>query len=111
AVRDVVLSAFANSGQNCAGASLLILVGSSGTSTRFRSQLIDAVESVWVDWPTNLATTLGPLITPAQEPLLTVLNQVQESEEWIVKPQPLDDSGQLWRPGVKIGVQPGSDFH
>ena len=32
-------------------------------------------------------------------------------ERWLVEPRRLDDSGRLWSPGLKEGVQPGSFFH
>ena len=34
-----------------------------------------------------------------------------EGEEWLVQPRRLDDTGKLWSPGVRDGVQPGSEFH
>ncbi|MGO3797629.1 MAG: proline dehydrogenase family protein, partial [Pauljensenia sp.] len=61
AVRDVVSSAFGHAGQKCSAASLVILVGSAGFSRRFHDQLVDAVSSLVVDWPTNPAAQMGPL--------------------------------------------------
>ena len=31
--------------------------------------------------------------------------------KWLLEPKQLDDSGRLWRPGIKIGVKPNSFFH
>ena len=64
AVADLVKSAFGHAGQKCSAASLVILVGSAGRSERLRRQLVDAVESVRVGWPTSLDATMGPLIEP-----------------------------------------------
>ncbi|MGN6203538.1 proline dehydrogenase family protein [Humibacter sp.] len=111
AVADVVKSAFSNAGQKCSAASLVILVGSMGTSQRFRDQLADAAESVYVGWPEQPVTWMGPLIEPAAGKLEYALTQLEPGEEWLVQPRRLDDSGRLWSPGIRTGVQPGSRFH
>lgn len=111
AVKDAVQSAFGHAGQKCSAASLVVLVGSVAQSERFRRQLIDAVESLNVDWPTNLAATVGPIIQPAEGKLEEALTRLDDGEQWLVAPQQLDDAGRLWRPGVKTGVQPGSAYH
>ena len=111
AVADVVRSAFGNAGQKCSAASLVILVGSVGTSDRFRRQLEDAVTSMTVGWPQDPATLMGPVVEPVQGKLERGLTQLAAGETWLVKPQQLDDTGRLWSPGVRDGVQPGSEFH
>ncbi|MEZ5375595.1 MAG: bifunctional proline dehydrogenase/L-glutamate gamma-semialdehyde dehydrogenase [Acidimicrobiales bacterium] len=111
AVADLVRSAFGHSGQKCSAASLGILVGEVYESPRFRRQLIDAVQSLEVGMPTDLATTTGPLILPAEGKLLRAFEQLDDGEEWLVEPRQLDASGSLWSPGVRIGVRPGSWFH
>ena len=111
AVADVVRSAFGHAGQKCSAASLLILVGSAGRSERLRRQLVDAVESLQVGAPDDLATTMGPLTEPATGKLLHALTELDPGEHWVVRPRRLDDEGRLWTPGVKAGVAPGSPFH
>jgi RHH-type proline utilization regulon transcriptional repressor/proline dehydrogenase/delta 1-pyrroline-5-carboxylate dehydrogenase len=54
---------------------------------------------------------MGPLIEPASGKLQHALTTLGASEEWLVEPRPLDDTGRLWSPGVRTGVQPGSYFH
>jgi RHH-type proline utilization regulon transcriptional repressor/proline dehydrogenase/delta 1-pyrroline-5-carboxylate dehydrogenase len=39
------------------------------------------------------------------------LTQLEPGESWLVEPKQLDDAGLLWRPGVKLGVKPGSWSH
>ncbi|PWU17434.1 MAG: aldehyde dehydrogenase, partial [Candidatus Rokuibacteriota bacterium] len=39
---------------------------------------------------------------------LTILD---EGEEWLLEPRPASDNRQLWSPGIKLGVRPGSFFH
>jgi RHH-type proline utilization regulon transcriptional repressor/proline dehydrogenase/delta 1-pyrroline-5-carboxylate dehydrogenase len=111
AVRDVVRSAFGHAGQKCSAASLAILVGSVATSARFRAQLVDAVTSLTVAWPFDAASQMGPVIEPPRGKLLEALTTLSPGERWLVEPRQLDSTGQLWSPGVKDGVAPGSPFH
>jgi RHH-type transcriptional regulator, proline utilization regulon repressor / proline dehydrogenase / delta 1-pyrroline-5-carboxylate dehydrogenase len=111
AVKDVVYSAFSHAGQKCSAASLVILVGSVGTSKRFRNQLVDAVTSLKVGLPSDATTQMGPIIEPANGKLLKALTTLDPGESWVVEPRKLDEEGRLWSPGVKDGVAPGSDYH
>lgn len=111
AVKDVVNSAFGHAGQKCSASSLAILVGSVGYSRRFHDQLIDAVNSLVVDYPTNPSAEMGPLTTPAEGKLLRGLTTLGPGERWAIKPRQLDATGRLWSPGVRSGVQPGSEYH
>ncbi|WP_122824749.1 proline dehydrogenase family protein [Georgenia faecalis] len=111
AVADLVRSAFGHAGQKCSAASLAILVGSVGTSRRFRRQLVDAVSSLVVGWPTDLGVSMGPVIEPPSGKLERALTRLDPGESWLVEPRPLDDTGRLWSPGVKDGVAPGSWYH
>ncbi len=111
AVADVAKSAFGHAGQKCSAASLAILVGSVGTSERFNRQLIDAVSSLVVGWPDDPTTMMSPVIEPPQDKLLGALTTLQDGESWLLEPKKLDSSGRLWSPGIRTGVQPGSEFH
>lgn len=111
AVKDLVYSAFGHAGQKCSAASLGILVGSVAGSVRFRDQLVDAVTSLKVGYPTDPTVQMGPIIEPAHGKLLRALTQLAPGEQWLVAPRQLDDTGRLWSPGVKTGVRRGSEFH
>ncbi|MFI7580013.1 bifunctional proline dehydrogenase/L-glutamate gamma-semialdehyde dehydrogenase [Kocuria kalidii] len=111
AAKDVAYSAFGHAGQKCSAASLVILVGSVATSRRFHHQLLDAVTSLTVDYPTNPAAQMGPLTEPAEGKLLQALTTLDEGEAWAVEPRQLDETGKLWSPGVRTGVRRGSEFH
>jgi RHH-type proline utilization regulon transcriptional repressor/proline dehydrogenase/delta 1-pyrroline-5-carboxylate dehydrogenase len=111
AVADLVKSAFGHAGQKCSAASLVILVGSAGRSARLHRQLVDAVRSVRVGWPSSLGTTMGPVIEPPEGKLARALTTLEPGETWLVEPRPLDDTGRLWSPGLKDGVAPGSFLH
>jgi RHH-type proline utilization regulon transcriptional repressor/proline dehydrogenase/delta 1-pyrroline-5-carboxylate dehydrogenase len=111
AVKDVVASAFGHAGQKCSAASLVVLVGSVADSNRFRTQLLDAVSSLTVGYPTDSATQMGPIIEPAAGKLLAGLTTLGAGESWLLKPRQLDDTGRSWTPGVRDGVLRGSDCH
>ncbi|MBU1588512.1 MAG: aldehyde dehydrogenase family protein, partial [Actinobacteria bacterium] len=111
AVADVVRSAFGHAGQKCSAASLVILVGSVATSERFRRQLIDATKTLRVGYPQDPLTQMGPIIEPAEGKLLRALTTLETGQHWLVRPRELDESGALWSPGIRGGVEAGSEFH
>ncbi|HIY65741.1 MAG TPA: bifunctional proline dehydrogenase/L-glutamate gamma-semialdehyde dehydrogenase, partial [Candidatus Agrococcus pullicola] len=111
AVEDLVQSAFGHAGQKCSAASLAILVGSVASSERFRRQLIDAVQSMRVGYPTDPQVHMGPIIEPAHGKLERALTTLEEGESWLIEPRRLNEAGTLWSPGVRIGVRPGSYTH
>jgi len=59
----------------------------------------------------SFGTTVGPIIRAPEASLNRALTTLDEGESWLVEPQQLDAAGQLWRPGVKVGVKPGSWSH
>jgi len=111
AVADLVQSAFGHAGQKCSAASLVILVGQTATSKRFHRQLLDAVDSLVVDYPTNPAAQMGPVIEPPGEKLARGLTELEPGQRWHLTPQPLDDTGRLYSPGIRSGIRPGSEYH
>ncbi|MBC9953790.1 bifunctional proline dehydrogenase/L-glutamate gamma-semialdehyde dehydrogenase [Leucobacter sp. cx-42] len=121
AARDVAQSAFGHAGQKCSAASLVVLVGSVADSKRFRGQLLDDIESLHVGTPEHLGTQMGPVITAPAGKLLRGLTKLGAGERWLIQPEPVatesplarDRNGEhrLWSPGVRDGVQPGSEFH
>lgn len=111
AAKDVAASAFGHAGQKCSAASLVITVGSVSTSRRFRSQLADAVRSLHIGYPTDPTAQMGPVIEKAEGKLLNGLTTLGPGEQWLARPEQLDDSGRLWSPGVRDGVAEGSEYH
>ncbi|MHB2027789.1 MAG: proline dehydrogenase family protein, partial [Acidimicrobiales bacterium] len=108
AVKDIVQSAFGHAGQKCSAASLAIVQRATYDDPNFLHQLVDSVSTLRVGPSYELATNVGPLIRPPEPALLRALHQLDEGESWLIEPRQLDDEGLLWRPGVKIGVRPGS---
>ena len=111
AANDLAKSAFGHAGQKCSAASLGILIGSVYSNKQFLKQLVDCVESMKVGYGTKADATVGPLIEKPSEKLLRALTVLDEGESWLLEPKQLDETGRLWRPGIKIGVKPNSFFH
>ncbi len=111
AVRDLVHSAFSHAGQKCSAASLGILEASVYADPAFRARLKDAVASLPVGPATDPSTRVGPLIRPPQGALLRQLTTLSTGESWLVEPRQVGNNPNLWSPGVKLGVAPGSELH
>ena len=111
AVKDLVQSAFGHAGQKCSAASLAIVDKNIYENPNFKKQLIDAVKSLKVGPGYNYSTMVGPIIKSAESNLRRALTQLDEGEQWLLKPEQLDEAGLLWSPGVKTGVKPGSWSH
>jgi RHH-type proline utilization regulon transcriptional repressor/proline dehydrogenase/delta 1-pyrroline-5-carboxylate dehydrogenase len=111
AIRDLVRSAFGHAGQKCSAASLAIIEASLFDDPAFLSRLSDAVRSLRVGSPTDLATLMGPLIEAPSDRLRRALTTLEPGERWLVEPRRLESEAETWTPGVRVGVQPGSWFH
>ncbi|SNU01129.1 L-proline dehydrogenase [Ruaniaceae bacterium KH17] len=111
AVKDIIYSAFGHAGQKCSAASLVVLVGSAGTSKRIHNQLVDGVRSLRVAWPSDPSSQMGPVVVPGDTKLQSGLTTLDPGQTWVLKPEQLDDSGALWSPGLRAGVEPGSEYH
>ena len=115
AVRDLVTSAFGHAGQKCSAASLAIVVAPVYDRSPFLRQLADAVRSLRVGPATAAATQVGPIVGPFTPALERGLTRLDAGESWLVEPARVVDAGggeaQLWSPGVRIGVRPGSWAH
>ena len=111
AVKDLVQSAFGHAGQKCSAASVAIVDQTIYDDPAFIRQLRDAVETLKVGPAYELATTVGPIIRPADPALQRALTTLDPGERWLVQPEQLDQAGLQWRPGVKLGVRAGSWSH
>ena len=109
AAGDIARSAFGHAGQKCSAASMAILVGSVGTSQRFKRQLIDAVTTMKVGYPSDLESVIGPVIEPPQGKLQWALTTLEPGEEWWLEPTAQDD--RLFTPGIRGSVREGSRSH
>lgn len=110
AILNIVHSAFSNTGQKCSATSLLILEKEVYDDPGFKSRLVDAAKSLPVGVAWNFETRMGPLIRPPSGKLLSALTGLLPGEAWALEPRQLVNP-QLWTPGIKWGVRPGSATH
>jgi RHH-type transcriptional regulator, proline utilization regulon repressor / proline dehydrogenase / delta 1-pyrroline-5-carboxylate dehydrogenase len=111
AIKSVVHSAFSHVGQKCSAASLLLLEAEVYDDPKFKQALCDAVRSLAVGSAWELHNKIGPLIRPPAGDLENALKVLEPGESWAVLPHQAGDNPNLWSPGVKYGVQPGSYTH
>lgn len=111
AIKDLVRSAFGHNGQKCSAASLAICEAEVYDDPTFRRQLRDAVASLPVGSAWDVANRITPLTQPPGESLSRALTALEKGETWLLEPQQAGGNPQLWSPGIKLGVQPGSFFH
>ena len=111
AIRDLVRSAFGHNGQKCSAASLAICEAEVYDAPDFRRQLRDAVASLAVGSAWEPTSRLTPLTQAPGATLRRALAVLDEGEEWLLEPRAAPDNTQLWSPGIKLGVRPGSFFH
>jgi RHH-type transcriptional regulator, proline utilization regulon repressor / proline dehydrogenase / delta 1-pyrroline-5-carboxylate dehydrogenase len=109
AIRDLVRSAFGHAGQKCSAASLAIVEASLYDDGVFMERLADATRSLVVGPPCDIGSVVGPLISEPSAKLLRGFTQLDPGERWLVEPRRVGEN--LWTPGVRVGVQPGSWFH
>ena len=111
AIKHILHSAFSHAGQKCSATSLLLLTTEIYNDPEFRRSLCEAAQSLTVGSAWDLATKMGPLIRPPSGDLETALKVLEPGEEWALMPQPVEGNPNLWTPGIKWGVQPGSFTH
>jgi RHH-type proline utilization regulon transcriptional repressor/proline dehydrogenase/delta 1-pyrroline-5-carboxylate dehydrogenase len=111
AIRDLVRSAFGHNGQKCSAASLAICEAEVYDDPDFRRQLRDAAASLDVGSAWELTSRITPLTQAPGATLRRALTILDEGEEWLLEPELTADNAQLWSPGIKLGVRPGSFFH
>ena len=111
AIKDLVQSAFGHNGQKCSAASLAVLEAEVYDNPDFRRQLKDAAASLPVGSAWDLASKITPLIRETGSALHKALTTLEPGEEWLLEPKQIAGNPQLWTPGIKLGVKPGSFYH
>jgi RHH-type transcriptional regulator, proline utilization regulon repressor / proline dehydrogenase / delta 1-pyrroline-5-carboxylate dehydrogenase len=111
AIKHILHSAFSHAGQKCSATSLLLLQDEVFYDLEFRRALCEATQSLKVGSAWELDTKMGPLIRPPGGDLNTALKVLEPGEEWALMPQPVEGNPNLWTPGIKYGVRPGSYTH
>jgi len=111
AVQHVVHSAFGHAGQKCSATSLLVLEREVYEDAGFRRALCDAAASLPVGSAWDLRSLVGPLIRAPRGALARALGEAEAGEEWALAPRQVGDNPNLWTPGIRWGVAPGSELH
>ncbi|MCP3923593.1 MAG: bifunctional proline dehydrogenase/L-glutamate gamma-semialdehyde dehydrogenase [Desulfobacterales bacterium] len=111
AIKNVIHSAFGNTGQKCSATSLLILEKEVYEDKNFKKQLIDATRSLSVGPAWDFKNKISNLINPPSGDLEKGLTTLEDGEEWVLKPEMINDNENMWTPGIKYGVKQGSYTH
>jgi RHH-type transcriptional regulator, proline utilization regulon repressor / proline dehydrogenase / delta 1-pyrroline-5-carboxylate dehydrogenase len=111
AIKDIVYGAFGHAGQKCSATSLALVEKEVYDDPRFFAQLKDAAESWKVAGSWDPSAMVTPVQRPPDETLQRGLDTLDDGESWLLEPQMVDDNPCLWRPGIRIGVKPGSWYH
>ncbi|MEJ2154587.1 MAG: bifunctional proline dehydrogenase/L-glutamate gamma-semialdehyde dehydrogenase [Desulfobacteraceae bacterium] len=111
AIKNVIYSAFGNSGQKCSATSLLILEREIYDDENFKRQLVDAAQSFKTGSSWDFSNRMGALIKPPSGDLQRAMTTLEPEETWALQPQMVDDNPHMWTPGIKYDVQPGNLTH
>lgn len=109
AIKNIVHSAFGNTGQKCSATSLLVLLEEVYNDPKFKNTLLDAVRSQKVGSSWELDTKVGPLASVPSGDLAHALDNLEEGEVWAVEPKKNKRNHYLLSPSVRWGVKKG-DF-
>ncbi len=109
AIKNIVHSAFSNSGQKCSATSLLILEDEIYNDEDFKKGLVDAVNSLNIGDPFDFKNKLGALASKPDKKILKALNELKPYEQWVLKPKFLGEY--LMTPGIKYGTLKGDFTH
>lgn len=110
-IKDLMQSAFSHSGQKCSAASLAILEKEVYNDRHFLTALRDATQSLKCGPSWDLSSKINPLIHEPIDALKRALTALEPGEEWLLEPKPDSENPNLWSPGIKLGVKPGSFTH
>lgn len=116
AAKHIVASAFGAMHADATTANALVMLNPVARSERLRHALVDAVRSLRVGDTARpgelepLSFEMGPLPALPSEAGLRALTELAQGEEWLVKPERLDEEGLLWSPGIRTGLLRDAQF-
>ena len=111
AIKNVVASAFNNSGQKCSATSLLILEEELYEDAKFKQMLLDATKSIHVGSVWDLHNRVSTLYNRPSGPLKQALEHLEDNETWLIKPTYVDNNPYLLQPCIRWGTQKGDFCH
>jgi len=111
AIKNVIHSAFSNSGQKCSATSLLVLEEEVYNDPHFKKGLIDAARSLHVGSVWDFKNRLGTLANKVDGALKEALQTLEPEESWALAPEYSDGNEYMLKPAIKWGVKEGSFCH
>ncbi|MDH4945049.1 bifunctional proline dehydrogenase/L-glutamate gamma-semialdehyde dehydrogenase [Sulfurimonas sp. C5] len=112
AVKNVIASAFNNSGQKCSATSLLVLEKELYEDEKFRDMLVDATHSLNVGSVWDFENKIGSLVNLPSGNLKKALEYMDDNEQWLIKPSYADDNNPyMLKPSIRWGTQKGDFCH
>ncbi|SQH70990.1 bifunctional proline dehydrogenase/L-glutamate gamma-semialdehyde dehydrogenase [Helicobacter mustelae] len=111
AIKNIIHSAFSNSGQKCSATSLLILEEEVYHDENFKKTLVDAAKSLSVGNPFVLKNKLGALADSINDKVKRAIRELEEGESWALEPRFIENHPYLMTPGIKYGVKEDSFMH
>ena len=111
AIKNVVHSAFSNSGQKCSATSLLILEDEVYHDASFKAGLVDAANSLHVGSVWDFKNRIGTLANKMEGNLQKAVESLEEGESWALKPTFVEGNEYMLKPAIKWGVVEDSFCH
>lgn len=106
AIKNVIVSAFHNSGQKCSATSLLVLEREVYEDNNFKNTLKQAVESLETGSVWEFKNRIGTLSNLVTGNLEKALSYLDEGEEWLVEPSYADENNPyMLKPSVRWGTK------
>lgn len=110
AVRDLSRCALARSGAAPTFPGVLLVHEAVYTNEHFFNALKDAFRAVAAHAGHRESPGIGPIPHPLTPEQVAQLTTVQDDETWLLQPHTSELGSQIWTPGIRCGVKPGSLF-
>ena len=111
AVKNIIASAFNNSGQKCSATSLLVLEREVYEDENFKKMLVDAASSLNVGSVWELQNRIGSLVKLPSGNLKKALSTLDAKEEWALEPSYVDNNPYMLKPSIRWGTSRGDFCH
>ncbi|WP_104713630.1 bifunctional proline dehydrogenase/L-glutamate gamma-semialdehyde dehydrogenase [Helicobacter cetorum] len=111
AIKNIVHSAFSNSGQKCSATSLLVLEKEVYEDENFKKTLIDATLSLNVGDPFDFKNKIGTLADKPNEKVKKAMNELEKHEHYEIPVSFVNDNPYLMKPSIKYGTKKGDFTH
>ncbi|PAF43856.1 proline dehydrogenase family protein [Helicobacter sp. 11S03491-1] len=111
AIKNIIHSAFSNSGQKCSATSLLILEEEVYNDENFKKTFIDAAQSMAVGDPFVFKNKIGTLADKVNDKVQKAIDSKEDYEEWLIEPSFENKNPYLMKPAIKYGTKEGDYTH